>query len=81
MKSVAEFVLLNAVFIAMNLLGAGILLGLFKAGQAISPALMEQPLFTYPLGLAGIALTLWLSFRGMRFIVRVPRPYRARGPG
>jgi hypothetical protein len=78
-KSVAAFIAVNLFFVALNALGAAILFGLFRLGQQLTPELMEQPFFVYPLGLVGIGATIWCAIKAVQIIGRRLSRGPARG--
>lgn len=80
MKSLAAFVAVNAFFVALNILFAGLIYGLFRLGQTVAPELMEIPLFTYLLGLACLAATIWFAWKSMQIMGRLAQG-RGRGRG
>lgn len=80
-KSALAFLAINVFFVAVNALGAAVLFGFFRLGQAISPQLMEEPAVVIPLGLLGIGATLACAAKAMSVIDRrlARGPARARG--
>lgn len=79
MRALLGFAVINAFFVAMNAFGAVLLYALFKGGQFVAPSAIEHPWVSYPLGIAGLAVTLWLSFKSVRFIERRLARLPARG--
>lgn len=79
LRSVLEWLVINAAFVALNIFGALILFGLFSAARVIAPSAIENPWVTYPLGILGVAATLVTAARVCGFIGRrPPDPARAR---
>lgn len=72
MRSVFQFIVVNALFVAINVLAALILVALFKAGHFVSPDLMGSPFVAYALGILGVTLTIWGVWWWIRFINRSP---------
>lgn len=77
-KSVLAWLAVNALLIAINLVAAGMMYALFRIGQTIAPAFMEEPLVVIPLGLLAIASAIWLAFVTLRELNARQRPGRAR---
>ena len=78
MKAVAAFCAVNLFFVALNVLGAGILFGLFRLGQVLVPGLMNEPSVVLPLGILGVATTIWCAYKAMHLM---GRRVQGRGPG
>jgi hypothetical protein len=77
-RALAAFLAVTAIFVAINALGAGVLFVLFRGLQLAAPAAADMPWVVYPLGIAGLAFSLWLTYKALAFIERLPRG-RARG--
>jgi hypothetical protein len=81
MKSVLAWLAVNAFFVALGVSFAATFFGLAKLGNAIVPALMNEPLFLYPLGLIALGATLALAYKAMQFIGGSSSRDRVRGRG
>lgn len=72
------------IFIAINILCAGIFYGVFKLALWISSEFARIEIVEYLLGLGaivtGIAIVLWLMTRAERLIARTPGKHRGRDP-
>gem|GEM_PF-3678588 len=79
MRSAIAWIAINAFFVTVNLVFAGGIYFLFKAGQAVAPDLMESPLFVYPLGLVALGSALAFMFWCMRLIPTFLRRFEDRG--
>jgi len=79
MRSAIAWIAINAFFVAVNLVFAGGIYLLFKAGQVVAPDLMESPLFVYQLGLVALAAALAFAFLCMRLLPTFLRRFEDRG--
>jgi divalent metal cation (Fe/Co/Zn/Cd) transporter len=67
-RSVIAWLAVNAFFVAICVAFSAVFLGLAKLGNAIAPTLMEESLFTYPLGLLALAATLVVAYKVTKLI-------------
>lgn len=65
-KSVVAWFVVSAALVAINVFCAGVIFAFLKALQILAPGLAEEPWATYPVGIAGLALSLWLVFKAYR---------------
>lgn len=84
MQSVIGFLVVNAILLAINLVFAGAIYGLFALGRTLVPEWMENPVVVYAMGLAALAVCLWFACWSIRIapslISRLRRQDQARAP-
>jgi hypothetical protein len=78
-RALVAWLAVNAFFVAINVVAAGLIFGLFALGKMLVPDLMDEPLLVIPLGLAGVAGAIWLAYISVRALNA--RPLRGRGRG
>jgi hypothetical protein len=67
-KTFLHGVVVLAFFMAFNALFAILFLGIFKLGKWAAPSLIDEPWFSYPLGLVALGLGLWSMISSVRII-------------
>lgn len=77
MKSVLAFLAINAFLVAVNVLFAGLFVGVITIGRVLSQDWGKHPVVTLLLGFTSLGLTIWTMVRAYAFIVR--KPSRGRG--